>query len=120
MEDLYCQVYVLTDLNHLQLSDFVASHLEVEVERKSISKLVNTKTCRIEVRDNEDFDPVECHNKNFLFYPIYLEIEPRENIKSSDYILEIGKLLNVLREEKFSVVAACDFEDQLPVAVSGT
>jgi hypothetical protein len=114
MEDLLCKIYVLAELDRFQLADFIGNQLNFDVD----GKFVHTSEFEIEIRENEDFDPRRVQDEDFLFYPIYLEIEPKDNIGSSGYIHSIGKLLNILREKGFKAVAACDFEDLLPLAVS--
>jgi hypothetical protein len=113
MKDLFCKIYVLTESNQFQLAEFIGSQLGLDVD----GKFINASEFEIEIRENDDFDPRSFQDKDFLFYPIYLEIEPKDNIGSSGYIHGIGKLLNILREKGFRAVAACDFEDLLPLAV---
>jgi hypothetical protein len=110
-EDLFCKIYVLSEFNRFQLAEFSGSQLNGITE----GKFVSTNNLEIEFRDNEDFDPEKCRDLNFLFYPIYLEIEPKENTKPLDYKNDIGKLLISLRNNGSQAIAACDFEDDLPI-----
>jgi hypothetical protein len=115
-EDLSCKIYVLSKSNRFQLAEFAGSQLNGIVR----GKFVSTNNLEIEFRDNEDFDPKQSRDLNFLFYPIYLEVEPKENIKTLDYINDIGKLLVSLRSNECQAIAACDFEDDLPINTIST
>lgn len=110
--DLYCTIFVSTDMNRSLLSDLIASLLEGE----KAGLLINTGSMALEVIDNEDADSSKQQDpeRGFLYYPFCLDIEPAEPIVESDYIRDIGKLLTALRSHGCKAVAACDFEDQLP------
>ncbi|MGB8699902.1 MAG: hypothetical protein WCD18_10845 [Thermosynechococcaceae cyanobacterium] len=112
-EDLFCKIYVSSELNRFQLAEFIGFQLDGITN----GKFVSTHTLEIEFRENEDFDPEKSRNLNFLFYPIYLEIEPKQDVESLDYINEVGKLVNILRNHEYQAIASCDFEDELPIEV---
>ena len=116
IEDLFCKIYVLSKLDRFQLAELIGTQLNAEVD----GKFVSTNTLEVEFRENEDFDPEQCKALIFLFYPIYLEVEPKMDVKPVDYIHDVGKVLTRLRENGCKATAACDFEDYLPSEVSAT
>jgi hypothetical protein len=109
MDDLFCTVYVLSELDRFQIATLIGSQLGGNVNGKFIS----TAQVEIEIRENEDFQPDRHQEKDFLFYPIYLEIEPNENAEAFDYIAEVKEILEILDKRGCKSVAVCDFEDQL-------
>jgi hypothetical protein len=116
IEDLFCKIYVLSELNRFQLAELLGTRLNAEVD----GKFVSINTLEIEFRENEDFDPEKCEALDFLFYPVYLEVEPKPDVKPMDYIHDIGTVLTCLRENGCKATAACDFEDYLPTEVNVT
>jgi hypothetical protein len=109
IEDLSCKIYVLTEFNRFQLAELIGNQLNGIVNGKFIS----TNKLEVEFRENEDFNPKKYRDQDFLFYPNYLEVEPKENIEPLSYISDVRELLNILRKNECQAVAACDFENYL-------
>lgn len=112
MEDLYCKLFVDTTVRRPELVKLIASHLDGDIQ----GHFVSATNLEIGAKENDDYDPNLCDDpeNGFLFYPIYLEIDPTDNAGMSNYINDVAKLINILRTQGFKAVAACDFEDQLP------
>lgn len=112
MEDLYCQIYVWTPLTRAELATAIASRLGGVAQ----GKFVHGERFEIQIRENDDFDPDRCDDPQdgFLYYPLFLETDPREGVDASDYVRDVSSILTTLRSLGYKAVAACDFEDRLP------
>ena len=112
-DDLYCKLYVDTDLEIEQLKDKITSIVSGE---KQLFRTIVTTYGEIDVNKNEDFDDEkrELVPDGFIYSKYYLDIEPKEDIGQQDYISSIGDLLKSLWGSGLKSVAACDFEEELP------
>lgn len=112
-DDLYCKLYIDTDLEIEQLKDKITSIVSGE---KQLFRTIVTTFGEIDVNKNEDFDDKkrELVPDGFIYSKYYLDIEPKEDIGQQDYISSIGDLLKSLWDNGLKSVAACDFEEELP------
>jgi len=112
---LYCKVFLDTSLSKPALLALLATWTGGQVQLRTIS----APTCEIDVVANEDFDE-DRRNRiedGFLYYRFYLDIEPRPDVNEMDYIQAIQSLVLKARTGGIRAVAACDFEDQLALAI---
>jgi len=112
MEDLYCKIYVDTDMSKNQFLDFIAKTINGYIELRTVFH----PFFEIDVVNNQDASPLQAisYVDVFLYYPYYLDIEPLDNIKREAYIASIAMLLMTLWDIGSKAVAACDFENELP------
>jgi hypothetical protein len=109
--DLYCKIYIDTH----QSRDSVLSSL-VEWSGGDLRlRTVVTDFLEADVSVNKDFDDGRTHNRDngFLFYPYYLDVEPKPDVPADLYIEALRGLLGLLRAKGMWAVAACDFEHLL-------
>jgi hypothetical protein len=110
--DLYCKIYVDTDINIEQLKDKISMMVSGE---KQLFRTIITSFGEIDVNKNEDFDRKKVlESDGFIYSKYYLDIEPKGNIEQQNYIQGISDLLQNLWNSGFKSVAACDFEEELP------
>ncbi len=105
-DDLYCKVFIDTDMDYNSLFDLIMDY--VSGRREAIDYII-ADWCDISVRRNKEYliDPTY-----FLYWRYYLDIDPL-NIDENQYIRNVAKLLMGLREYGMGVVIACDFEDEV-------
>lgn len=112
-DDLYCKIYIKTELS----KEVLLNQIAVAVNGSVIIRTITTENMEIDLVENEDYSS-EISNKpdEFLYYPFYLEIDPivEINFSRQTYIETISKLLKSLWKEAGDAIAACDFEAQLP------
>lgn len=111
--DLYCKIYLDTDLDR----DLVLSTITgiVGGEHEEYFSLVND-IFNLDVIRNDDFHELRRNAApdGFLFSRYLLDIEPNEHIDSDTYINMVACLLEGLWRLGKKAVASCDFEDMLP------
>lgn len=114
--DMYCQMFIDTDMEKSRMIDMVSNAVKGIVEYKTSYILINTDNIEFEFVENEDFeDSMRSDKENgFLYSRYYLDIEPKKDIDPDAYISILSGLMITLRGLKCNVVAACDFEDLLP------
>lgn len=111
-ENLYCKLFIDTDLSENSILVLVASILSGSINRWSVV----TELSEIYVNKNDYFDMERRSEKQegFLYSRYYLDIEPKENADEDNYINSISNLLQGLWTSGLKAVAACDFEEELP------
>lgn len=111
--ELFCKIFINSTLGDNQFINWLSRQISAEKE----FGVVKTSTLHIDIMHNEDFDPVKLQQEDkFLYYPIYVEVEPIGN-DEKQFIEEVGILLQVIWDGGADAVAACDFEDKLPSKV---
>jgi hypothetical protein len=115
LEDLYCKIYVDTEMSKELFLDFIAKTINGEIELRTVCG----SFFEVDVVNNQDAEPLQAISRDdgFLFYPYYLDVEPFENINREDYVASIAMLLKALWDSGAKAVAACDFEDELPYEI---
>ncbi|QDU79636.1 hypothetical protein Pla110_13470 [Polystyrenella longa] len=111
--NLFCKIFVDVDLPKEGLVQKIADCTSGKNERWS----VRTNWGEIDVVNNEDFDENRAIQEpdGFLFYRFYLEMEPEAAVPEEVYIKSVGTLLSDLWDLDAKAVAACDFEESLPM-----
>jgi hypothetical protein len=112
MEDLYCKIYVDTEMSKELFLDFIAKTINGRIELRTVCGLF----FEVDVVNNQDAEPLQAISRDdeFLYYPYYLDVEPLENLNRESYVASIAMLLKALWDIGAKAVAACDFEDELP------
>ena len=66
-------------------------------------------------RPNPDADParLSANSKDFIAFPFTIEMVTDE-VALEEYLAKVARLMNSLHAGGASVVAACDWENQLP------
>ncbi|EAZ92764.1 hypothetical protein [Crocosphaera chwakensis] len=110
--NLYCKVFLDTDINREQLLPLIAKLINGKVSRREIE----TSIAKISVRTNDDFDENQREEfpDGFLYYRFFLDIEPLKDTDQKVYIETLSHFLESLWSLNYKVVAACDFEEELP------
>lgn len=110
--DLYCKVYLDSTLPTNDLVELLTEGLGGQHRKWTIT----TNLVEVYVDENEDFDDGRRHNPDngFLFYPYYVDMEPKPDVPADSYIDAVRRLLAFLKGQGIRAVAACDFEHLLP------
>ncbi|MCH8290755.1 1,4-dihydroxy-6-naphthoate synthase [Candidatus Poribacteria bacterium] len=110
--DLYCKIYVDTDMTHDQLVKTVARLLAGTVEMNTVAM----SNCEIDVRKNEDFDDIRRKEfpDGFLYFRYYMDVEVLTGQQRESQVELISNLLKHLWSLGFPAIASCDFEAELP------
>lgn len=109
--DLYCKAFVDTNLSYEEMFSRVMNY--VGGKKESFSYIV-TDWCDMFIKKNKEYNEEQYlkDTDDFLYWKYYLDIEPIETNEDT-YIKRIRDLLKYLKEYCNSIVAACDFEDEL-------
>ncbi len=110
-DDLYCKVFVDTDMDYNNLSDLI---MDFVAGRKKAISFIIAEWCDIGVRRNKEYSKEQylIDATDFLYWRYYLDIDPL-CIDEKQYIINVAKLLRDLRKQGMGVVIACDFEDEV-------
>lgn len=113
--DLYCKLFVDADnLTRSELRTLLLGclgNLVTDAEHMSL----DSSTFAIDVRRNEDFDPLQCQEPaGFVFFRYYLDIDAVPGQPLSVQVALVSQILECLWGRGYAAVAACDFEDNLP------
>lgn len=107
---LYCKLYINTTLSIEELF-FIMQ--EVLLGERSGIRTITNHILELDLRYNNEFDKQKEYDEDgFLFWKYYADIDSNTADREK-YISLIRKLLKYLKDREISVVAACDFEDQL-------
>lgn len=112
MENLYCKLYVDTDIDKDLLEDHLARALHLRRNNFSL----DGDFLNVDVRRNEDYRPSRSDpdGEGFISSRYYLDVEPSENVDRSSYVRAVAGILSLLWSLGAMAVASCDFEDELP------
>ena len=109
--DLYCRLYIQSDVTKAELSDVFVRCANGAIESATIEP---APFLRANIRDNKDYD-IERFNaeKRFVFARYTVELEPLEETTtdSATYIDHVCTLVSCLRESGALVSASCEYED---------
>lgn len=108
---MYCKLFLDTDMCRDELGKLLTEFIQGEKDRW----IIHSAVLEIFVNDNDFFDNArkEDNQEGFLYFPYFLDIEPRTEMEGV-YIETIATLITRLWSHKIKAVAACDFEDLLP------
>lgn len=110
--DLYCTIYVDTDMGHPGFVIMISDFLDGEIFLRNI----DSEYLSISVMKNEDYDSEKkeaAESGAFVFYRYYLEVDPSEGVDYQTFVKQVKLLVNFLRSKGFRTVPSCDFEDEL-------
>lgn len=105
---LYCKLFLRTSRT---FEDLFLSLLRT-TKGEAHGRRVKTGLMTIDLVLNEDYDDRLPENETRWRY--YLDVNPQSGVESNSYKEALKHLLLALRSESVPVVAACDFEDELP------
>jgi hypothetical protein len=110
-DELYCKIFVDTQLFNEQLISLLAALLKATPH----GAYVENNYLLITVNRNEDRNDILKNNlqDGFLFYQYYLDIEPFKTTNFELYLQQLKFLVAELRSKGMRVVPSCDFEDEL-------
>ena len=109
MRDLYCKIFVDTKSRHADLVGWVCEILGGRVREYEVS----CDALVADVLENDEHGRTGLTGPEFLYYRYFVDIEPNAGIDRDAYIERVRSLVAGLRDRGCSVVAACDFEDEL-------
>jgi hypothetical protein len=111
-EELYCKIYVDSDLDREKLVDFVAE----AIGGPARGHTVESRTAEVDVKRNEDYlESADRGNPdNFVHYRYYFDVVPGGDGDRGEFIRAIGDLLTALWSAGNRAVGAADFEEELP------
>lgn len=116
--DLFCEIFVKTDLAIDALQQLIAGLLDAAVERHGFATTIVGLGYVLDVHRNERVlapaDPQPQQTHDFVEWPYYLEIDATAEQTRQAQIAMIARLLIGLWEAGLGAVAACDFEEELP------
>lgn len=110
-DNLFCKVFIDTDIDYEELFMVVKDH--VCGEKEAISYIC-TNWAEISVKKNKEYflEKYLLSPDDFLYWKYYLDVQPK-NVEQKEYIKKISHLINDLRGYGAKVIAACDFENEL-------
>ncbi|OVE69107.1 1,4-dihydroxy-6-naphthoate synthase [Clostridium diolis] len=111
-ENLFCKVFIDTNEERISLLSSIKDVVLGTTERWTIT----SNSMELELRKNDDFNESLRFEKQdgFLYSRYYIEIEPIADTKQEQYISSVSMLLENLWALGYKVVAASDFENELP------
>jgi hypothetical protein len=114
-KDLFCRLYLQTDLPHGELVGLLGRCVGGTVHFNS----VRSQELDISVDENDLYDPERSGkgNDRWLYFRYTLEITPSQSADSREYVAAISRLLSSLWSAGIDAVAASEFEEQLPTNV---
>jgi hypothetical protein len=109
--EFYTRLFVDTRMSHDELLSSVASLLGGSVRRWTAA----ASSVEADVRPNPDADATKLRSnpKDFIAFPFTIEVVT-EQAAFEEYLANVATLMNGLHTGGASVVAACDWEDELP------
>lgn len=111
VSNLFCQVFVKTNKNEIELIHIINDFLKGEIRSRNIdSTHVSLSVIK---NKNTGFNRMNDPIDGFLYYPFYLEIEPSQPIRRAAYIHTVKGMIAFLREKDFIAIPSCNFEDEL-------
>jgi hypothetical protein len=111
-ENLYCKVFVKGPSDGAALIKIIAAAVEGIAE----SAYIHGQESEIVVMTNDAADSSRASHKaanSFLFFPVFLDVEARDERRRKEYVAELSGLISRLRSLNYTVVPACSFEDEL-------
>lgn len=113
MEELYTKLFVSSERSYGDLLAFVADACGGKVEGGTVVFGVY----EMDVRPNDEGTEGarRSHPGDFLYFPFTVEVVTEgDPDKAVSYVDFVGSLMNKLHVEGMKVVAACDWESDLP------
>ncbi|MBV7297296.1 hypothetical protein [Enterovibrio paralichthyis] len=110
MEEFYTKIFVDAKI---ELTDLIEHVREVVGGILSIDTVL-TNSLELDVKRNDLGLSSSYSGDEFLTYRYTVEVVSVIDIELGEYLEEVSKIMISLSELGFSVVAACDWEEQLP------
>ncbi len=115
MAELYTRMFVRAEGSLLDLLSSVADACNGRIVGNGWT--IAAGEYEIDVRPNDDSsdDLRRLHPGNFLYFPYTVEVVvDRDRDVTSEYVSFVGFLMDWLHAQGMQVVAACDWESDLP------
>jgi len=115
--DEYCKISVDGVATREELAAALAESTGGKLDSSLPSSEIATSWATIDVVRNSDYEASRRNEwpDGFLFFPYFVEIYIGPGADLEGYRRNVGKLLQALWDRGLKAVAACDFEDQLPM-----
>ena len=112
MEELYTKLFVEIECEHADLIRAVASACSGQVEQWTVT----SGPCEIDVRPNESRGVGHSSGPadGFLDFPFTVEVVDEALENRTRYLSFVARMMIALHQLGATVVAACEFEDELP------
>ena len=105
-DDYYCKIFIDASIT----KDELTNEIENLLETKSEVYIIESENAEICINTNKEFSKAK---DDFLFYPFYLDIIPKENTTLENYIKELKKIISHIIFLNYKAIPACDFEEEL-------
>lgn len=109
MKEFYTKLFVDIDITLEALLQMVADILAGNIDMRTIE----TNSVEVDVFQNE-YALKATNSSDFIFYAYTVEVVNVEEMPLNVYIDLTSRVMNHLHKNSARVVAACDWEDQLP------
>ena len=106
--DIYAKVFVSNSLEIEAFTELLCRFSETAVRGNFFE--IHTDEISFDVEDNDDWNPAK---SEFLHFKHYLEVNPFIGIAEDRFLHALAKLVAFIKKQGFSVVTACNDEDQL-------
>lgn len=112
MENMHCKIYINTAKTVEDLRDGLEDFFGIIPDRFFSFE---SDYFFLDIRENKESDKEKANNENdFLLFSFFLDVDILDTGKREKYIHMISNLLEMLWENKYQAIAACDFESELP------
>lgn len=112
LDDLYCEIYMDTELPDDAVGRIIASAVGGRLDRGDIEAGATSMS----IMKNGYFDP-DSHRadpSDFIYFPKLLEIEATPHAEQQHVVSDVCLVLKALWAAHIPAVAACAYEDDLP------
>lgn len=109
--DLYCKIYLKTNLEQDELKARLSDALAGSFDGRTIS----ANMLLMDLFINKDAILGEGNSDRAVDWPFYLEVEPIECdiCQPESFVTSVAALLKALRASGIQATPSCDFEEQL-------
>jgi hypothetical protein len=112
-ENLYCKIFIDGAIARKDLIALLAASLSGVVSGHTVVM----QHLELDVLDNDDF--IDRHKRrdpdDFIHFRYFLDVEPAAGAARNDYVARVGEVQRMLAGNGLRTVAACSFEDELPL-----
>lgn len=106
-DSLYCKFFVFSGVEESELRRILVDMLQGVLSGRSIV----AEEAIADVRKNPDSD--DSQDDDFLYWPLIVDVQLL-NRERRTAVGSVREVLNTLWNRGYRVIAACDFEDELP------
>ncbi|SSY80814.1 hypothetical protein [Alysiella crassa] len=104
----FCKLFIDYPQNIAQLASLIELFFKQKLDKQ---RYLDTTIFSLSLLKNKEFQP---KSDDFLFFPIIIEVDLLNEQYHREYIEQIILLLNYLNTFNIQIIAACDFENELP------